>query len=226
MARVFNKNSIDTIIFDVDGTLFNGQSLSLPIFKNCLSILIDEFHYNLPFPSDKKILSQFGKQANDIFTDLLPEAPQDIINSLLECVQNAEIIELRNGVGDLYNKVPTVLSKLKGRGYKLAICTNAPKGYFNAIVERFEFKNYFQIMLAAGLFIDKNKNWMVKEIIQQLGSKNFAVVGDRHHDIEAAKTNHGLSVGCTYGFGTEEVKEADIKMSQYRRQNVEMDKKE
>ena len=216
MSNSSEKVNVDTIIFDVDGTLFNGQSLSLPIFKNCLSILIDELHYNLPFPSDKKILSQFGKQADDIFTDLLPEAPPDVINSLTECVQKAEISDLQNGRGELFNNVLNVLSILKDRGYKLAICTNAPKGYFSAMVERFQFKNYFQVMLAAGLFVNKDKVWMVQEILKKLNSKDFAVVGDRHHDIEAAKANNGLSVGCAYGFGLEEVEEADFIINNFQ----------
>ncbi|MHA1237160.1 MAG: HAD family hydrolase [Candidatus Hodarchaeales archaeon] len=209
MLNSSEKVNVDTIIFDVDGTLFNGQSLSLPIFKNCLSILIDELHYNLPFPSDKKILSQFGKQAGDIFTDLLPQAPPDVVNSVVECVQKAEIFDLQNGKGELFNNVSTVLSTLKDRGYKLAICTNAPKGYFNAMVERFQFKKYFQVMLAAGLFVNKDKIWMVQEILKKLNSEDFAVIGDRYHDIEAAKANNGLSVGCAYGFGLKEVEKAD-----------------
>ena len=40
MSNSSEKVNVDTIIFDVDGTLFNGQSLSLPIFKNCLSFWI------------------------------------------------------------------------------------------------------------------------------------------------------------------------------------------
>jgi len=215
MSNSSEKKRVDTIIFDVDGTLFNGQSLSLPIFKNCISILIDEFHYNLPFPSDKKILSQFGKQADDIFTDLLPEAPQEVINSLIECVQKTEIFDLQNGKGELYNNVSDVLGKLKSRGYKLAICTNAPKGYFNAMVKRFQFKEYFQVMFAAGLFVNKDKVWMVQEILKKLNSSEFAVVGDRHHDIDAAKANNGLSVGCAYGFGLEEVEKADYIIKEF-----------
>ena len=93
MPNSFEKKRVDTIIFDVDGTLFNGQSLSLPIFKNCLSILIDEFHYNLPFPSDKEILSHFGKQADEIYADLfLQKAPPEVINSFAECVEKAEVL--------------------------------------------------------------------------------------------------------------------------------------
>lgn len=216
MPNSSEKKSVDTIIFDVDGTLFNGQSLSLPIFKNCLSILIDEFHYNLPFPSDKEILSHFGKQADEIYADLfLQKAPPEVINSFAECVEKAEVFELRNEGGELYNNVPTVLSKLKDRGYKLAICTNAREDYFHAIVERFQFKKYFEVMLAAGLFVKKDKVWMVQEILKKLESKEFAVVGDRYHDIEAAKANNGLSVGCAYGFGFGEVKKADYIIEEF-----------
>jgi phosphoglycolate phosphatase len=210
MQNSFTNKTVDTIIFDIDGTLFNGQSLSLPIFKNCLKKLIMAFNYDLPFPSDQEILSQFGKQTSEIYPDLLVNATPEMIISFGECVETTEIARLKNDGGVLFDNVPTVLSKLKDRGYKLALCTNARKDYFHAIVERFQFKDYFQLMLAAGLFINKDKNWMVREIIKQLDSQNFAVVGDRHHDIEAAKVNNGLSVGCAYGFGFEEVKKADI----------------
>ncbi len=215
MQNSSEKKRVDIIIFDVDGTLFNGQSLSLPIFKNCLSILIDEFHYNLPFPSDKEILSQFGKQTKDIYPELLPKAPPEVINSFAECVEKTEIFRLRNDGGKLFNGVPDVLQELKDRGYKLAICTNAREDYFHAIVERLQFKRFFSVMLAAGLFVNKDKVWMVQEILKKLKSKEFAVVGDRHHDIEAAKANNGLSVGCAYGFGLEEVEKADYIIKEF-----------
>jgi phosphoglycolate phosphatase len=216
MQKSFTNKNVDTIIFDVDGTLFNGQSLSLPIFKNCLTKLIKEFNYDLPFPSDKEILSQFGKQTYEIYPDLLVNATPDMIKTFGECVESAEISLLKTDGGVLFDNVPTVLKNLKDRGYKLAICTNARKDYFHAIVERFQFTKYFQLMLAAGLFIDKDKNWMVQEIIKKLNSKNFAVVGDRHHDIDAAKANNGFSVGCSYGFGFEEVKKADFIINEFQ----------
>jgi phosphoglycolate phosphatase len=215
MSNSSEKVNVDTIIFDVDGTLFNGQSLSLPIFKNCLSILIDEFHYNLPFPSDKEILSNFGKQADEIYNDLLQNPPPEVLNSFAECVEKTEVFLLTTDGGMLFDNVPAVLKKLKERGYKLAICTNARKDYFRAIVERFHFKDYFQVMLAAGLFVNKDKIWMVQEIIKKLDSKEFAVVGDRHHDIEAAKANGGISVGCSYGFGFGEVEKADYIIEEF-----------
>ena len=210
MKKKFSKKEVDTLIFDVDGTLFNGKSLSLPIFKECLSKVMDKFSYDLSFPSDTEILSYFGKQTKDIYPNLLVNATPEIIASFGECVEKTEITQLNNDGGKLFTNVPAVLTTLKDRGYKLAICTNARKDYFYAIVERFNFGNYFELMLAAGLFDNKDKKWMVAEIIKKLGTKNFAVIGDRYHDIEAAKANNGLSVGCAYGFGLEEVKKANL----------------
>ncbi len=207
---------VDTIIFDFDGTLFKGETLSLPIFQECLSVLINKFHYNLKFPSDKEILSQFGKQADDIYQDLLQNATPDIINSFAECVETAEVTALRTGKGELFENVQETLQELKERGYKLALCTNAREDYFNATVSRFQLDRYFITMYAAGLFEEKDKNWMVQQIVHKLKTNSFAVVGDRYHDIEAAKVNNGIAIGCAYGFGFGEVKEADLIISDFK----------
>ncbi|MHA1976259.1 MAG: HAD family hydrolase [Candidatus Hodarchaeales archaeon] len=208
--------NIDTIIFDFDGTLFKGETFSLPIFQNCLSILIDEFHYNLEFPTNEKILSQFGKHSNEIYKTLLESVEPSVINSFADCIENAEVKTLENGGGELYEGVPEVLKELKTRGYKLALCTNARADYYGAVVKRFQLHDYFSTMYAAGQYGWKDKNWMVSQIIKKLEAKNFAVVGDRHHDIEAAKANKGLSVGCAYGYGFGEVKKADFVINDFR----------
>ncbi len=203
-------SKVDTIIFDFDGTLFKGETFSLPIFQDCLSILVDEFHYNLEFPSDEKILSQFGKHSMDIYRELLESAPQDVINGFADCIENAEVKTLEWGGGELFEGVPEVLMQLKTRGYKLALCTNARADYLDAVVKRFALNKYFLEMYAAGKHDWRGKDWMINQIMINLGTKVCAVVGDRHHDIDAAKVNHGISIGCAYGYGFEEVKEADF----------------
>jgi HAD superfamily hydrolase (TIGR01549 family) len=212
----YNLDRIDTIIFDFDGTLFKGDTLSLPIYQECLSILIKEFHYNMKFPSDETILSFFGKQQDEIYEELLHNANPDIINAFAECIESTEVTAFREGKGDLYEGVQETLQELKNRNYKLAICTNAREDYFDAAVERFQLDKYFTIMYAAGMFKDKDKVWMVQKIIEKLKSSSFAVIGDRHHDIEAAKVNDGIAIGCTYGFGSEEVKKADIRIKNFK----------
>ena len=74
---------------------------------------------------------------------------------------------------------------------------------------------YFETLVAAGQYPGKDKTWMVNSIIKKMNSEHFAVVGDRYHDIEAAKNNGGIAVGCSYGFGRKEVEKADILISSF-----------
>ncbi len=204
---------VDTIIFDFDGTLHRGEILSLPIFHKCLHSLFKKFNINQNFPSDETILSQFGKQTEDIYPSLLKTNNSEIISTFGKCVEESEVAALQDGKGELYPEVEETLTDLKNRGFKLALCTNAREDYFEAIIVRFNLNQYFDLMMAAGQYPGKDKTWMIKNIIETLESKAFAVVGDRFHDIEAAKHNGGIAVGCTFGFGQKEVEKADIMIS-------------
>ena len=206
----FDLNEVEVIIFDFDGTLFDGSTLSLPIFRDCLTKFINEYFPEMKLPSDQKILAQFGKQQIDIYDALLKNATPEIVESFANCVEKSEVTNLLKGRGKLYDGALNVLQSLKDKDYQLALCTNARKDYLEAITERFNFDRYFSTLYAAGLFIQKDKSWMVQEILKELKSKKFAYVGDRIHDIEAAKANQGISIGCAYGFGLKEVKKAHI----------------
>lgn len=206
---------IDTLIFDFDGTLHMGEKLSLPIFHECLQILYQKFQIVQDYPSDETILSQFGKQADDIYPSLLKTTDKQIIRTFEKCVEEAEIQGFYEGKGELYHNVESTLTTLKNRGFKLALCTNARVDYFEAAIEQFRLNEYFDEMMAAGQNPGKDKTWMVGKIIKKLRSSHFAVVGDRIHDIQAAKNNRGIAIGCEYGFGRKEVEEADLQILKF-----------
>jgi len=209
-------SKIDTIIFDFDGTLHNGKKLSLPIFHDCLQTLYEEFQIKKEYPSDETILSQFGKQADDIYPSLLKTTNPQIISTFEKCVEEAEVKAFKEGKGELYPNVETTLLALRKHRYRLALCTNARTDYFEAAVKYFNLNNYFDEMMAAGQYPGKDKTWMVSKIIEKLRPNHFAVVGDRIHDIQAAKNNRGIAIGCEYGFGRKEVEEADLQISSFK----------
>lgn len=206
----YDLSKVDTLIFDFDGTLHNGQYLSLPIYQECLRDLFSKFKMHLKFPSNQKILENFGKQTPDIYYSLLMTQNDEILSFFGNCVEKKEIEAFDSGKGVLYPGVEATLLELKNRGFQLALCTNARIDYFEAVVRRFGLQQYFPIMFAAGYHPGKDKKWMVREIIKKIDTHFFAVIGDRYHDIEAAKANQGVSIGCDYGFGYEEVKNADF----------------
>ncbi|MFX1286685.1 MAG: HAD family hydrolase [Promethearchaeota archaeon] len=213
MVNQVDLSMIDTIIFDFDGTLHDGEKLSLPIFHKCLQSLYGEFQIKREYPSDEVILSQFGKQADDIYPTLLETTDPRIISSFEKCVEEAEVKAFKEGRGEFYpNVIPTLLT-LKQRRYRLALCTNARTDYFEAAVNFFSLDKYFDEMMTAGCNPGKDKTWMIGKIIEKLKSNYFAVVGDRIHDIQAAKHNGGIAIGCTYGFGRKEVEKADLQIT-------------
>ncbi|WP_455463974.1 HAD family hydrolase [Candidatus Hodarchaeum mangrovi] len=207
MANPFNL-SVDTLIFDFDGTLFNGKTLSLPIFQNCLIKLKEKFGIPTQIPTETEILDQFGKQTPELYYPLLKTKNKNIIEFFGQCVEKTEVERFKTH-GELFSGVLETLKLLKKRGYKLALCTNARADYFTAAMSRFQFSQIFDLMLAAGNFPGKDKVWMVNKIKIDLKSNSFAVIGDRIHDFEAAKQNGGIAIGCAYGFGKEEVRYSD-----------------
>ena len=219
--RNFNMKSqsipfkIDTIIFDLDGTLHKTDTLSLPIFHGCIKKIYRQFNIEKPYPSDEIIKSQFGKQFKEICPIILKTNNPEINMSFANCLEKNAIKSLSEGKGELYPGVEKTLKILKNRGFKLAICTNSRYGYLNAIIKRFQFQKYFDLIMGLGNFPNKDKIWMVGEITKNLNTKQFVVVGDRIHDIEAAKANGGLTVGCAYGFAFEEIMEADYIISSF-----------
>ncbi|MFX1507965.1 MAG: HAD family hydrolase [Promethearchaeota archaeon] len=215
MITQVDLSKIDTIIFDFDGTLHDGEKLSLPIFHDCLQSLYKRFQIKKEYPSDETILSQFGKQADDIYPSLLETTNLQIISTFEKCVEEAEVKAFKEGKGIFYPNVESTLLTLKDRKYRLALCTNARTDYFEAAVEVFGLNKYFDKMMTAGQNLGKDKAWMIGKIIEKLKSKHFAVVGDRIHDIQAAKTNGGIAIGCTYGFGGREVEKADLQIAQF-----------
>ncbi|MFW9778018.1 MAG: HAD family hydrolase [Candidatus Heimdallarchaeota archaeon] len=217
MDSLHSFDQVDIIIFDFDGTLYRSEALSLKIFQECLDKINKTHHLFARRPSNEEIFTQFGKQAFEIYPDILSTSEPKIIGEFAECVETAEIQAFKSGKGELYPYVLETLDKLKERGYRLAMCTNARIDYIEAALSRFSLSPYFEEIFAAGYYPGKNKEWMVKEILKRFGSKNsrFVVVGDRIHDIQAAKANGGIAIGCSFGFGYDEVKEADLTISAF-----------
>ncbi|MHA2073221.1 MAG: HAD family hydrolase, partial [Candidatus Hodarchaeales archaeon] len=213
LAEKFSR--IDLIIFDFDGTLFKGETFSLPIFHNCLRNLYSKFTIKHKYPSDETILSQFGKQAEDIYKDLFGSTNVEIINYFSKCVEHLEVKSFEEGGGELFPNIEKVLSILKENGFRMAICTNAREDYIEAAINRFHLNRFFDEIFAAGMFPGKDKKWMVQNLVKKLSSSQFMVVGDRYHDIEAAKANNGIAVGCKYGYGRKEIEKADVVISSF-----------
>jgi uridine kinase len=113
-----------------------------------------------------------------------------------------------------YPGVKETLSTLRKRGYKLAQYTNASVMYLDIVISSLNIREYFDYIEC----IQHNnltKPELVRKIREKLGDLTAAVVGDRSHDIEAARDTDSLAIGVLFGYGREEPKQADITISKF-----------
>ncbi len=196
-----------SLIFDLDGTLFRVETVTVPAVKAAFKSL------SLHPPSRDRILSGIGKVTGKFYGDLLLECDRSLVPILQSMSAENEILLLRQGKGQLYPGTKKVLSQLKDGGYRLGLISNSSYKYFREVIQAFGLAPLFDQSLCAGETKGFQKKDLVRRIGDLLGGERAIVIGDRKEDILAAKENGLKSVGCLYGYGgREELEEADWKI--------------
>jgi len=187
------------VIFDLDGTLYKTEEVSVPALKKAFS----KFGIEL---TEEDILQQFGEPTDKIIRNLTPEGKKDRFDEIKkEIAKNeAEMIPMK---GELYLDVKKMLKDLKELGCDLAVCSNGREDYIKIVLSTTSIDDIF---LSIKSYTDgKSKSDHIKELLEEYEPDAAAMVGDRYHDIEAAEEADILSIGARYGYGGDEVLEAD-----------------
>lgn len=209
------KQSIRTIIFDLDGTLFQTEGLAVPAFRDTMNRLREEGMYDGPEHSDEVLLSMFGKTNTQIWAELLPGASPAVVAKADEYMLYYELLRLRRGEGAPYPGVVETLTELQKNGFRLCIASNGGEGYVTGVAGYY-FDGLFEGIYSAGGYGTRSKVDLVKLILRHFPDGQSAMVGDRSSDVEAGKANGLLTIGCNYGFGhVEELAEADYVVTNF-----------
>jgi len=117
-------------------------------------------------------------------------------------------------IAQSYPGVKETLAALRRRGYKLAQYTNSSTVYLDVVMSSLQIRDYYDYVECIQ---DNNltKPQLVRKIREHFGGLTTAIVGDRVHDIEAARETGCLSIGALYGYGEKEPEAADITISQF-----------
>lgn len=105
-----------------------------------------------------------------------------------------------------YEGIPELLSKLKKEGRVLIIASSKPTAFVLNILNKFELREYFDIVSGADFAgLKGEKEDVIKEALKQLEIsqdklKEVVMIGDRHYDINGAKFFGIDSIGVNYGF--------------------------
>lgn len=192
---------MDSIIFDVDGTLWNSTEITAKAWTEYLQ---KTEHMNIEITSGQ-LVSMFGQPLPDIARQIFPECSVERQLYLIDQCCQAEHRALLKQCAPLYDDLKKALQILSSR-YPLYIVSNSQAGYIEVFLETTGFGKYFKDHLCNGdNGLDKGSN------IALIASRNHLqdpiYVGDTYGDYLACRQANVPFVFAAYGFG--EVPEPD-----------------
>ena len=192
------RPTCDSIIFDLDGTLWNASSSTARgwsrVAKNLnisTAITPDSIRSVSGLPFDECVESLFPGLSNK-HADL---------KSLLDLAEKEEV--LKSG-GDLYPEVSSLIPKLREK-YRLFIVSNCQEWYLKSFLEHSKLRPYFEDTLCFGQTgLSKTEN--IKKLVQRNQLKKPMYVGDTKWDQHAAFFAGVKFIFACYGFGKINIK--------------------
>lgn len=114
------------------------------------------------------------------------------------------IENIKNGKGALYPHVEDVFSYLRDNNWSIFIASNGLKEYLKTIVSFYQLDNWIFDFYSIEEIESLDKSNLVEFILRKYNIQKGAIVGDRISDINAAKDNGLVSIGCNFDFAREE----------------------
>lgn len=189
------------LLFDLDGTITDSEEGICKCVQYALkkqNIIVDDLSKLRPF---------IGPPLKDSFMEIYgmdEEAAAKGIVDYRERFSETGIFENK-----LYEGIDTLLYDLNQAGYILLIASSKPKEYVERILEHFEIRPCFHIVIGATMDEKLSKKEdIIKEALKKLSKykakkSEMLMIGDRCFDVKGAKACDIDSLGVTYGFGSE-----------------------
>jgi len=186
---------MDSIIFDVDGTLWDSTYV---IAKAWDVISKEQYDPNFDITPDL-LKGHFGKLLADIGRAIFTKVDEAEALRLTDICCEAEHAALLATPPDVYPGMREAIKKLSEK-YPLYIVSNCQAGYIEVFLEGTGLGEYFKDHLCPG-DSGKEKADNIKEIARRNNLKDAVYVGDTMGDYRATKEAGLPFIHAAYGFG-------------------------
>ena len=187
---------IDSIILDVDGTIWNTTD----IVAQAWNLAIDKLYPQVAHVTGQILKGQFGKTMNVIADNLFSPLDEDGKSILIKecCVQ--EQIALDSNTKDItYSGVLKTIEELS-KHIPLFIVSNCQSGYIELVIRKNKLEKYITDFECFGN-TGKGKDENIHLLCERNNLKSPVYVGDTQGDYDACKKAGVPFVWAAYGFG-------------------------
>ena len=186
---------MDSIIFDVDGTIWDSTQSVADSWNKAI-----REHSDLDLTLDPVSLSRvFGKTMTEIADALFPALDTEARMKLLDACYAEENRYLEDHPGLLYDGVAGTIHNLSLR-YPLYIVSNCQCGYIEVMLKTSGLAPYIKDHLCFGETL-RPKGETIRMLMEKNGLKSPVYVGDTQGDADACKTAGIPFIFAEYGFG-------------------------
>ena len=189
---------VESLIFDIDGTLWDSRALVADGYNLQLCDEgLEHFCVNA-----EQLKALFGKTMSEIADIMLADIEVPERYSLMERCMEREDKYLRENASEsiAYDGVKETLTELSKR-YRLFIVSNSQKGYPEITMRKIGIEDLFTGHLCFG-DTQTEKGETIKTLMKKYNIKDAVYIGDTQGDYEATVAAGIPFVWASYGFGT------------------------
>lgn len=196
----------DALLFDLDGTLSDNYPGITRSILHALERL------GAGHPGDAALRRCMGPPLRESFAWLLDtDDPALIEQAIVHYRERYADVGWRENV--VYDGIGEALTTLRGGPARMFLCTSKPEVYARRILTLFDLARHFDGIYGAdlqGRFDDKVTLFAHVAATEGVVAERAIMIGDRSHDIRAARMNGARSVGVLWGYGSrDELRGAD-----------------
>lgn len=188
---------IQYILFDLDGTLTDPKEG----ITRCVQYALEKF--DIHEPDLDNLICFIGPPLRESFQQyygLSMEEAEEAVAFYRERYRPIGLFENR-----VFDGIADMLEALQKSGKIICLATSKPQEFAEKILDKYELRQYFSIVVGSELNgVRDRKSDVIEEVLRLAGAQekqaHVIMVGDRHHDIEGAKTCCLPSVGVTFGY--------------------------
>ncbi len=187
-----------TLLFDLDGTLTdNFQGIA-----NCIRHALARM--DISDPGEEALRACVGPPLRQTLPRLLG---RDDVASTERAVSlyRERFAELGWRENRVYPGITEMLAGATRGSAKVLLCTTKPQVFAEKIVAHFGLADYFSAVYGTSLDgrFDDKADLMAHLLAKEgLVAESCLMIGDRMHDIRAARRNGALSIGVLWGYGS------------------------
>ncbi|MEG2450763.1 MAG: HAD hydrolase-like protein, partial [Clostridia bacterium] len=189
-------SNYDTILFDLDGTLFDTESG----VKKSISYCLDAFGYEYTPEVLHAMIGPPFRVSMKKFFGVDPENSEKFIKKYREHYTDFGWYDCKP-----FDGVEQLLIDLKSAGFRLAVATSKPIFFTNQIINKFGFDKYFDFVGGALSDCSRDtKSSVINFVLEGLNIEDkskVVIVGDRLYDIEGAHLSGIDSIAILWGYG-------------------------